>query len=91
MTLHARIGEVTERIVRRSRDDRQRYLDRMEAMIERGPRRVKLGCANLAHGFAACAPGDKAALAGDEVPNLAIVTPTTTCSRPISPTSAFRI
>ncbi|BBE74731.1 phosphogluconate dehydratase [Oharaeibacter diazotrophicus] len=74
MTLHARIGEVTERIVRRSRDGRQRYLDRMEKQIEKGVRRAKFGCANLAHGFAACGPSDKAALSGDVVPNLAIVT-----------------
>ena len=74
MTIHARIGEVTERIVKRSASDRQRYLDRMAAMMEKGPRRGKLGCANLAHGFAACGPTDKAALAGDVVQNLAIVT-----------------
>jgi phosphogluconate dehydratase len=74
MTLHARIGEVTERIVRRSRDSRARYLDRVARLAETGPRRAKLGCANLAHGFAACGPSDKAALAGDVVPNLGIVT-----------------
>jgi phosphogluconate dehydratase len=74
MTLHARIGEVTERIVRRSRDHRARYLDRLDRLAEQGPRRAKLGCANLAHGFAACGPSDKAALAGDSVANLAIVT-----------------
>ncbi len=74
MTVHARVGEVTERIVRRSRDSRARYLDRLARQAEAGPRRSKLGCANLAHGFAACGPSDKAALAGDEVANLGIVT-----------------
>lgn len=74
MTLHARIGDVTERIARRSADDRARYLDRLARQAEQGPRRSKLGCANLAHGFAACGPGDKAALAGDVAMNLAIVT-----------------
>jgi phosphogluconate dehydratase len=74
MVVHARIGEVTERIVRRSRDTRARYLDRVARLAETGPRRAKLGCANLAHGFAACGPSDKAALAGDVVPNLGIVT-----------------
>ena len=62
MTLNARVGEVTERIVKRSRDSRRRYLDRIEAARQSQPERRKLGCANLAHAFAACAPGDKLAL-----------------------------
>jgi phosphogluconate dehydratase len=72
--LNARIGEVTERIVRRSQDKRSRYLDRLSAASEAGPRRQRLGCANQAHGFAACAPGDKAMLRAGEGANLAIVT-----------------
>jgi phosphogluconate dehydratase len=64
MTIQARVGEVTERIARRSLDRRSRYLDRLEAAAAAGPRRQALGCANQAHGFAACAPGDKAMLAG---------------------------
>ena len=74
MTLHARIGEVTQAIARRSHETRARYLDGVSAAAEKGPRRGHLGCANLAHGFAACGPGDKAKLAGDVVPNLGIVT-----------------
>jgi phosphogluconate dehydratase len=73
-TLHARVGEVTERIVRRSRDGRRRYLDRIEAASNAGPTRKKLGCANLAHGFAACGPEEKQALRVGDGPNLAIVT-----------------
>ena len=60
--LQARIGEVTERIVKRSQDARRRYLDRIEAAAGNGPTRKKLGCANFAHGFAACGPEDKDAL-----------------------------
>lgn len=73
MMLDARIGEVTDRIVRRSRDARSRYLDRIAAAAERAPR-ARLGCANQAHGFAACSPDDKARLAEGRTPNLAIVT-----------------
>ena len=36
--------------------------------------RKRLGCANFAHGFAACGPADKQALRDGEGPNLAIVT-----------------
>ena len=74
MTLHARIGDVTERIIKRSHDDRARYLDRIRAAGEKGPRRAALSCGNLAHGFAACAMTDKERLSGDVVPNLAIIT-----------------
>ncbi|WP_395666497.1 phosphogluconate dehydratase [Methylocella sp.] len=68
------VARVTARIVERSRPTREAYLARMEAMARKGPRRGALGCANLAHGFAACAPQDKADLIADVVPNLAIVT-----------------
>ncbi|SHM18573.1 phosphogluconate dehydratase [Roseibium suaedae] len=74
MTIQARIGEVTERIARRSHDSRSIYLDRIRSAAEKGPQRSRLACGNLAHGFAACAPGDKAALSGDVVPNLGIIT-----------------
>ena len=73
--LNARIGEVTQRIVQRSRPSRQAYLARIDAAVADKPARKRLGCANLAHGFAACATGDKddAARAATR-PNLAIVT-----------------
>ena len=74
MTVHARIGEVTERIARRSRDSRAIYLERIRSAAEKGPQRSRLSCGNLAHGFAACGPSDKAALAGDVLPNLGIIT-----------------
>jgi len=73
-SLHARVGEVTERIVKRSRDRRRPYLDRIDHTIGKGPTRKKLGCANFAHGFAACGPEDKHALRDGDAPNLAIVT-----------------
>ena len=72
--LNSRIGEVTERIARRSHDSRKRYLDGVARYADKAPTRKKLGCANFAHGFAACAPGDKAAIRDGDGPNLAIVT-----------------
>ena len=75
MTIHARVAEVTERIVARSRDTRTRYLGRLDAAAEqaRTPR-ARLGCANQAHAFAAAPAADKAKLALGKVPNLGIVT-----------------
>lgn len=74
MTIHSRIGEITERIATRSHDGRSRYLDRIRAAAEKRPTRKKLGCANLAHGFAACGPADKAELMSGDAPNIGIVT-----------------
>jgi phosphogluconate dehydratase len=74
MTLDARIGEVTDRIRRRSESGRNQYLDQIAAAAERKPSRTRLSCSNLAHGFAACGPHDKAQLRGDVGPNLGIVT-----------------
>ena len=72
-TLNARIGEVTERIAKRSRDTRERYLDQIRSYGERRPRRAHLACGNLAHAFAACGAHDKEALGGEAKANIAIV------------------
>lgn len=74
MSLHSTLAAVTERIVERSRDSRTRYLERIRAAGEAGPKRSTLSCGNLAHGFAACGVTDKSRLAGDVVPNLGIIT-----------------
>lgn len=72
--VHATIADVTARIRERSRPSRKAYLARVEAMHNNGPRRGALGCANLAHGFAACATHEKQHLRTGTVANLAIVT-----------------
>ena len=58
---HPVVAEVTARIIERSRTERTAYLQRLEAAAQRGPARGRLACANLAHGFAASNPTDKAA------------------------------
>ena len=70
-----RVCEITDRIIRRSAASRSRYLEGIEraAAAAKTPR-TRLGCANQAHGFAACTPEDKARLAQGKAPNLAIVT-----------------
>ncbi|MEM9732323.1 MAG: phosphogluconate dehydratase [Pseudomonadota bacterium] len=65
---------VTDRLIERSKPSREIYLSRVEDAISQGPHRSGLTCGNLAHGFAACSAGDKEALSGDVVPNLAIIT-----------------
>ncbi|WP_422372706.1 phosphogluconate dehydratase [Hoeflea sp.] len=74
MTVDPRIAAVTRRIVERSRPGRETYLERLRSAASKGPHRATLSCGNLAHGFAACGPADKANLSGDVVPNLGIIT-----------------
>ncbi|QDZ01641.1 phosphogluconate dehydratase [Nitratireductor mangrovi] len=74
MTATRAIEQITGRIRERSRPTRDIYLSRLDDAAGKGPHRTVLSCGNLAHGFAACAPADKAALAGDVTPNLGIIT-----------------
>jgi len=74
MNVRQAIQDVTDRIAARSRDSRRDYLNRLDAAKEQGVYRTALSCGNLAHGFAACSPSEKAALAGNKALNLGIVT-----------------
>ncbi|MFD2236823.1 phosphogluconate dehydratase [Aureimonas populi] len=74
MAADSRIEAITRRIAERSAPTREAYLERIEAKGAEGPKRSRLNCGNLAHGFAACGPSDKARLAGDVTPNLGIIT-----------------
>jgi phosphogluconate dehydratase len=71
--LNDTVAKVTDRIRERSRDSRAAYLARIRKAADQGPHRSRLSCGNLAHGFAACAPGDKAALKGGVTADIAIV------------------
>ena len=73
MSVHPVIAEVTARIVERSAGTRTAYLQRIRAAAAEGPARGALGCANLAHGFAACGPDEKLHLSANERRNVAIV------------------
>ncbi|GAA4573827.1 phosphogluconate dehydratase [Planotetraspora kaengkrachanensis] len=72
------IDQVTDRIRERSADSRAAYLERVgraaDELRERGPARGRLGCANLAHGFAGAPEDDKRDLRGTAKPGVAIVT-----------------
>lgn len=68
------ISAVTEKIIARSKASRKRYLDKIDAAVANTPKRKALGCANIAHGFAACTAQDKNALRNGSGPNLGIIT-----------------
>ncbi len=74
MSLNKTVSLVTENIKHRSAESRARYLDKISRAHDTKPKRKALGCANVAHGFAACNVSDKEALRNGEGPNLAIVT-----------------
>ena len=71
--MHPTVDAVTRRIIERSRDTRQDYLERMEALKAQSPHRSSLSCGNLAHGFAACNQSDKDTLKFMNKANVAIV------------------
>ncbi|WP_172440373.1 phosphogluconate dehydratase [Yersinia massiliensis] len=65
---------VTQRITARSATTRTAYLQRISAAKENTVRRSQLACGNLAHGFAACQPEDKASLKNMVRSDIAIIT-----------------
>ena len=81
MTLHPTVAAVTVRITERSRPTRQAYLAQVDAAASKDPGAQRLGCANVAHAFAAMPDGDKSrATALDKIkvvapraPNIGIV------------------
>ena len=74
MSVLKAVQDVTDRIAARSAETRRDYLTRLELARSKGVYRAALSCGNLAHGFAACSPTDKARLAGTKALNLGIVT-----------------
>ncbi|MDA0166607.1 phosphogluconate dehydratase [Solirubrobacter ginsenosidimutans] len=71
--MHPVVMEVTARIAARSASSRSAYLDRIRAAGQNGPARGDLGCANLAHGLAACGADEKLHLKAAVRRNVAIV------------------
>ena len=74
MSVQKSIATVTDSIIKRSADSRARYLDKIARAHDSKPKRKALGCANLAHGFAACGVHDKDSLRNSDAPNLGIIT-----------------
>ncbi|MES2714782.1 MAG: phosphogluconate dehydratase [Pseudomonadota bacterium] len=69
-----RIAAVTERIRARSAPERQAYLARLQKLVDRPPGAQRMGCANVAHAFAAM-PGDqRLRVVAERAPHLAVVT-----------------
>jgi phosphogluconate dehydratase len=66
--------EITQRIRERSSPTRQAYLQRMEAAIARPRGADRMGCANVAHAFAALPSNDKLRVVAERAPHIGVVT-----------------
>ncbi len=81
MPIHTRIQSVTDSIIARSAPTRSAYLAQVDVMAQRPPGAQRMGCANVAHAFAAMEPADKhrasaldkVQVVGQRAPNIAII------------------
>ena len=74
-SIHPKIAEVTERVIKRSKSTRDAYLEVTRSFhSDDGVARAGLGAGNQAHAYAGCALHDKQALMGARWPNIGIVT-----------------
>ena len=74
MSSHETVHTVTERIRQRSAATRDAYLQQLEAHARRDRGAARLGCANVAHAFAAMPGSDKLRVVAQKAPNIGIVT-----------------
>ena len=68
------VSEVTQRIRERSAPTRAAYLARVEAAIHRPRGTDRMGCANVAHAFAALPANDKLRVVAERAPHIGVVT-----------------
>ncbi|HSN79866.1 MAG TPA: phosphogluconate dehydratase [Rhodoferax sp.] len=74
MKLNNTVAQVSERIAKRSLTTRSAYLARLDVALQRPPGAERLGCANVAHAFAALPGNDKLRVVAQKAPNIGIVT-----------------
>jgi phosphogluconate dehydratase len=72
--LHPAVRQVTERIRTRSASLRRAYLARVDRLAARPRGGERLGCANVAHAFAALPASDKLRVVSERAPHIGIVT-----------------
>ncbi len=73
MNTHTTVAAVTDRIRARSAPARTAYLERLAAIAARTRGADRMGCANVAHAFAAMPSNDKFKVVAERAPNIAIV------------------
>jgi len=73
-TLNTVLAQVTNRIRERSASTRGAYLKRVDALRQRPRGSDRMGCANVAHAFAAMPGEDKLRIVAEKAPHIGIVT-----------------
>src|SRR4051812_11948960 len=73
MKIHPVVAEVTQRIRERSVAARTAYLKLIDDAAARDRGADRLGCANVAHAFAALPANDKFRVVVEKAPNIGIV------------------
>jgi phosphogluconate dehydratase len=66
--------DITARVRERSAATRQAYLARIDRMAGRDPGARRMGCANVAHAFAAMPGDDRFRVVAQQAPNIGIIT-----------------
>jgi phosphogluconate dehydratase len=74
MSMKPAVQAVTERIRARSAPSRDAYLARVERLAQRPRGSERLGCANVAHAFAALPASDKRRVVAERAPHIGVVT-----------------
>ncbi len=74
VALHPVLERVTARIVERSRGLRGAYLAQVDRLAQRQRGSDRMGCANVAHAFAAMPANDKLKIVAERAPHLGVVT-----------------
>jgi phosphogluconate dehydratase len=72
--MKAALQHVTDRIRERSAPARTAYLARLDQLAGRAPGAERMGCANVAHAFAALPRDDRLRIVGQRAPNIGVVT-----------------
>jgi len=74
MPLHATLDQVTARIRERSAASRAAYLAQLRRLRARSRGSDRMGCANVAHAFAAMPANDKLRIVAERAPHIGVVT-----------------
>jgi len=71
--INKKIKEITDRIIERSKTERDSYLESVAFNFNNSGGRSQLSCGNLAHAFAGCGTSDKKIISEGIEPNIGII------------------
>lgn len=71
--INKKIQEITDRIIERSKSERNSYLESVAFNFKNSRSRNQMSCGNLAHAFAGCGTSDKKIISEGIEPNIGII------------------